>query len=209
MILREGAILETTENKPPPQTPSRKDAIRTFLLGGLLPIIAFTVIEEMYGPLWGLIAGMAFGIGEIAYEYFKKGKVEMITLGATGLLLVLGGISLVAQDGVWFKLQPAMMEGAMALVLWGTSIAGRPLLVEMTLKQQPNIPPQLIPVLKAMNWRFGIFMAFNAALATWAALHWSTSAWALLKGVGFTVGVVLYFVAEAVWLRLTVRRRRR
>ena len=35
------------------------------LFGGLLPVIAFTVIEERYGVIWGVISGMAFSVGEM------------------------------------------------------------------------------------------------------------------------------------------------
>ena len=33
----------------------------SFFFAGLLPVIAFTLIEEYYGTVAGLIAGMVFG----------------------------------------------------------------------------------------------------------------------------------------------------
>ena len=47
----------------PLESPPQASPLRALLLGGLLPVIAFTVIEEVYGTLWGLIAGMVFGVG--------------------------------------------------------------------------------------------------------------------------------------------------
>ena len=85
-------------------------ALRSLLVAGLLPVIAFTVIEEVYGTVAGLIAGMVFGVGEIVYEWRTMGKVQPMTWGGNGMLLVLGGISLLTKEGVWFKLQPSIIE---------------------------------------------------------------------------------------------------
>ena len=56
-----------------------------------------------------------------------------------------------------------------------------------------------------MTARLGVFFAARTrGLATWAALKWSTAAWAALKGVGFTVSVVLYMVVESAYLRYRI-----
>ena len=86
----------------------------SFLLGGVVPLIAFTVIEEKYGTYWGLIAGLVFGAGEIAWELFRYRRVSKITWFGNGLLFIMGAISLMTNEGVWFKLQPAIIEAAFA-----------------------------------------------------------------------------------------------
>ncbi len=188
--------------------------IRQFLLGGLLPIIAFTVIEEKFGVVAGLIAGMFFGVGEIFYEKFSLGKVDPVTWGGNGLLLVLGGVSLVTQEGVWFKLQPSLLEAAFAGLLWGSLWTGRKdrgsLFRSMTRKQgQWEMFPEVIrPVMseafRGLTFRSGVFLVLHAVLAAWAALHWSTRAWAILKGVGFTVTFMVYLVVETLLLRYRI-----
>jgi hypothetical protein len=37
----------------------------------VLPVIAFAVVEEWYGPIGGVIAGALFGAGELIYEYLR------------------------------------------------------------------------------------------------------------------------------------------
>ncbi len=49
-----------------------KPKVMSLVFGGLLPIIAFTVIEEYYGPFYGLIAAPVFGLGELTYEKIKS-----------------------------------------------------------------------------------------------------------------------------------------
>jgi intracellular septation protein len=187
--------------------------LRAALLGGLLPVAAFTVIEEWKGPVAGLVAGMAFGLGELAWEWRRQGKVSGITWAANGMILALGSVSLLTQEGMGFKLQPALIEGAVALALWGSAVAGRPLLGTLMeaawRKQGVRVDPAraewLRRALRGMNARAGAFFAVHAGLAAWAALRWSTGAWALLKGVGFNVSLLAYFGAEALWLRRGAR----
>ena len=61
--------------------PEQKKILRSFLLGGLLPVIAFSVIEDRFGTVWGLIAGMVFGGGEIIWEWRTLGKGHGDDLG--------------------------------------------------------------------------------------------------------------------------------
>ena len=180
-----------------------KAQVRSLLLAGILPVVAFSLIEDHYGTLWGLVAGMVFGVGEIIYEAVTLYKVDPMTWGGNGLLLVLGAISLISHDGLWFKLQPAMIEAFMAVALVGSVLVNRPLMLAMAKKQ--GIPPEsqkiLAPAFRGMTLRMGLFFAFHAVLATWAALKWSTTAWAWLKGAGFTGSMIAYSALEAVWLR--------
>jgi intracellular septation protein len=190
---------------------TQRQAVRSFLVGGLLPVIAFTVIEEVYGTVAGLIAGMVFGVGEILWEYRTRGQVDPITWGGNALILVLGGISLFTNEGVWFKLQPALLEIAMTAALWGSWLLKKPLLLAMSRKQgglPEGIPLEMRQTMEegmsGLTLRLGVFFALHAALAVWAALHWSTAAWAILKGVGLTVSLMVYLVVETLLLRYRV-----
>jgi intracellular septation protein len=172
-----------------------------FFFGGLLPVIAFTVIEEQYGVIAGLVSGMVFGFGEVCFELYKYKKVQKITLIGNGLLIFLGLISLVSSEGIWFKLQPAIMEAFFAIFLWGSVVLKKPLLVYLAEQQGHQFAPKLKEKMNGLTFRVGAFFAVQAALAVWAAFDWSTRNWALLKGVGLTVSFVLYLVIEGFFLR--------
>ena len=114
---------------------SKKTAALSLFFGGLLPVIAFTVIEDQYGPVYGTIAGMIFGFGEIIYEKWRYNQVSKMTWIGNALILFLGGISIISQDGIWFKLQPALFEAGFAIILWGSLVMGKSLLAAMAEKQ--------------------------------------------------------------------------
>lgn len=177
------------------------------LLGGLLPVIAFTVIEEYYGIIPGLIAGMIFGGGEIIFELYKYKKVQKITWIGNGMLLILGAVSLISSEGIWFKLQPALFEIGFALALWFSIFAKRPLLTYLAEQQGQVFPEKVKNLLTGVTFRMGFFFAFHSGLATWAAFEWSTRNWALLKGVGLTLSFIVYLVCEGLFLRRTILRK--
>ena len=189
----------------------KSQKLRALILAGIIPVIVFTVVEEYYGTTWGLLCGMVFGAGEIIYEKVHLGKVEAMTWGGNALLLILGGVSLLTTDGIWFKLQPAVLEAVMAALLIGSVVIGKPLLILMA-KKQGALPPVASPAYplilssyKGLTLRIGLFFLAHTGLAVWAALHWSTRAWALLKGVGFTTSLFVYVFAEALLLRRRIK----
>lgn len=185
---------------------SPKKQMTSLFFAGLLPVIAFTFIEEYYGTIAGLIAGMVFGVGEITYELIKYRKVQKITWIGNGLLLVLGGVSLISSEGLWFKLQPALMEAALVIAMWGSLLIKKPLLLVLAEQQGQTFPPQVRDRMKGMTFRVGLFFLVHTVLAVWSALHWSTTAWALLKGVGLTVTFIIYLVCEALYMRRQIQK---
>ncbi len=186
---------------------NQKPKVMSLVFGGLLPIIAFTVIEEYYGPFYGLMAALVFGLGELIFEKIKYNKISGVTWMGNGLIVGLGLVSIFTQDGIWFKLQPAILELAFASMLWVTHGLGKPLLVELSKKQNPELPENVLIFLKGVNFRCGIFFFIHAILATWAALKWSTQAWAVLKGLGVTLSFVLYMVVEVFMFRLRLKKK--
>lgn len=193
----------TSLNKPP----ALKAQALSLFFGGLLPVIAFTVIEEKWGTMAGLIAGITFGLGEIIYELIKHKKVSLITWIGNGLLLFLGGISLISEDGIWFKLQPALFEYGFFIFLLGGWILKKPFLLLMMEKQNPNAPDFLKQRMSGFTFRLSLFFLAHGLLATWAAFHWSTESWALLKGVGLTVSMIVYMVLEILIARWQIQKK--
>lgn len=197
-------MTNTVPNKP-------QNTARALILGGIIPVVIFTLVEEYYGTLWGLVAGMVFGVGEILYEKITRNKVDGITWIGNGLLIGMGAISLFTNEGIWFKLQPAIIEVFMAGLFIGSVLIRKPFLLMMAKKQNMFATvPDLVrehmeKTFSGLTFRIGLFFLLHAVLATWAALHWSTRAWAILKGVGFTGSLFVYMGLEIVVMKLRMK----
>ncbi len=188
--------------------PSRASMLQSFLVGGLLPVVVFTIVESIHGTKGGLIAGVLFGAGELAYEYIRFKKVQWITIVGNALVILLGALSLFEENTTLFKLQPAILIFLMAILLLGSSAIKKPFLVELSKKQMPNLPELAKRRLAGMNIRMGFCFIALGVLSVHAAYAWSTAAWAFLKGFGTPLALALYIGAEVLYIRLQNRRRR-
>jgi len=177
------------------------------LFGGILPVVAFAIVEDQYGVVWGTIAGMIFGVSEIVYEKLKHKKVSGITWFSNALILILGGVSIASNEGVWFKLQPALLLVAFGFILLGSSLMKKPFLVAMAKKQNPDLPAEAFKVMGEMNLRLSIVFFLMAGIAVWAALSWSTEAWAFLKSVGIFVILLAYMVGEVGYRKFIMKKK--
>lgn len=191
----------------PTPVKNQRQTFQSLFLGGLLPIAIYTILEEKAGPLWGLCFGMGFGILEVIYEWVKYRKVETLTWVGNAVLITMGGISLITQEGIWFKLQPAILELGMTALLIGSSLYQKPFLVMMAEKQKTfeKMPDPVAAMMKnqfgGMNLRLGFFFLIHSIVAVYAAFFWSTRNWALLKGVGLTLSLLIYLFFEIFFLR--------
>lgn len=185
----------------------KKPSFLTLFFGGILPVVAFTIVEDNFGIVWGTVAGMIFGIGEITYEKIFLKKISPLTLSVNALLLLLGSISILLNDGIWFKLQPAIIEAGFVLFLWISFFRKKPLLPQMAKMQGVVLPPQAYSILTGMTFRLGLFFAIHACIATWAAFKWTTEQWAWLKGAGLTVSFIAYFGLEFLIIKIMNNRR--
>lgn len=177
----------------------------SLIFGGLLPIIAFTIIEDKYGVIAGLIAAMIFGLGEISWELFRYKKIAKMTLIGNGLILILGAVSLISTDGIWFKLQPALFCVGFGVFLIFSYIIKKPLLITLAKAQNQELPELVSNFMTGLTLRLGLFFFAQAGLGVWAALHWSTSHWALLKGIGLPIMMLFYMAFEIIIMRLRIK----
>lgn len=184
-------------------TTPRQAAFRNLFLGGVLPVAAFAIVENFYGTVGGIVAGLAFGGAEVAWELWKHGKVQAITVASNGLVVVLGILSLWENDGTFFKMQPAIFMLVMAVVFLGSSVARKPFLVEAAKKQNPDIPPFVLERFRGVNVRVGFFFIALAGLSAWSAMRWTTAAWAMLKGIGLPALLAAYLLLEVLLIRLS------
>ena len=179
---------------------ARRRSLLTFVFS-LLPILIFALVEELYGTTAGLIVGVLFGAGEIAYEYRKYGKPQTITLVANGLVLVLGGLSLIESNAVFFKLQPAILVFTMAGGLIFSSLIKKPFLVGMLRKQRPDLPEIAYQRMSGLNLRMGFAMIAIGGLGVYGAFEWTTAWWAAYKAVGAPVLICLYMLIDLLILK--------
>ena len=174
------------------------------LFVAFLPLLVFWAVEEFWGLKAALIVGCITAVLEVAWEKFVAKKVSFITLASNALVLGLGGVSFLMDSGIAFKLQPMVMEFAMAGFMIGMRVTGKePFMVRMlreapaldaTKREQILSLPGFIHRLRHMDTTFIGFLLVHGLAVGAAAIWGSTRLWILLKGVLFYVLMVVVFL---------------
>ncbi len=168
------------------------------LLPGLAPLILFVIADSIWGTEVGLIVAIGFGIIEIGYSLMRKRKPDKFILFDVGLLVALGGVSLLLENDLFFKLKPGVI-GAILCVLLGVSAYGKHnVMMAMSgryLKGMEINPWQQYQMQQSIKALFWIFTA-HTILVFISAVWMSKEAWVSISGPGFYVLFGIYFVFE-------------
>ena len=168
------------------------------LLPGLAPLILFVIADSIWGTEVGLIVAIGFGLIEIGYSLMQKRKPDKFILFDVGLLVALGGVSLLLENDLFFKLKPAVI-GAILCVLLGVSAYGKHnVMMAMSgryLKGMEINPWQNYQMLQSIKALFWIFTA-HTILVFISAVWMSKEAWVSISGPGFYVLFGVYFIFE-------------
>lgn len=178
------------------------------LLPGLLPLFIFILADEIWGTQVGLYVALAFGVGEFLFYWFRDKKIDKFILLDTGLLLVLGVISIALENDLFFKIKPALIECILlviiALSLWGPRnlimTMSQRYLGEMQLNADQERAMRLN--MKAMFW----ITVVHIILVLYSAKYMSKEAWVFISGGLYYIFFAAYFVFLWIINRIKTRR---
>jgi intracellular septation protein len=178
-----------------------------YFLFSFIPAVAYWLLETYSTLEMALIGGIALGLLEMALEKKLTGHVHTLSKLNVALIVVLGSVSLMAKEGVWFRLQPTFTGIAIAGFLVYKKIRKQSLMVEMLrdFKQTPPLPSEFYAQLE---WHLCLFLIAFALFMAHVAVNLSTSTWVFWKTGGFYIVFGIFMVGEMIFLRHKLRKSR-
>lgn len=165
------------------------------LIPGFLPLLIYVAVESVFGQSAGLLAGLALGAVQFFYILITQKKVDPFVLVDSLLLALAGGVSLLLGNGLFFKLQPVVVELVMAAV-FGISLTLPPEYLFKYMESQLRGIKLDRAVLPAMRKSLVLLLALLIAhaLATLVAALWfSTRVWGFVSGGLFYIVIAFVF----------------
>jgi isopentenyldiphosphate isomerase/intracellular septation protein A len=168
------------------------------LIPGLLPLFVFILADELWGSLIGLYVAIGFGSLELFITYIRFKKIEKFILFDLGLLILLGAVSIILKDDIWFKLKPAFIELVFAAIIGFSIFSPKNIIFEMSLryfkdvKIQPEAERKFNRNLKVIL----IITLFHVGLVVYSSYFMSKEAWAFISGFLFYILIAGYFGTE-------------
>jgi intracellular septation protein A len=189
---------------------SRLQLLKT-LAPGFLPLIIFIGADALWGSRVGLAVAVLSGIIELAIAYVREKMLDRFVLLDTGLIVLLGSVSILMKTDIFFRLKPALVELIFCAIL-GISIYSPvnviALMSRRYLKTIVLTREQLAPMMRSMKVMFFLFLG-HTLLIVYAALAMSVKAWGFISGGLFYLLFGAYFLLEWGRGRITVRRQRK
>lgn len=172
-----------------------KLALLKQMLPGLLPILIFILADEIWGTTIGIIVAVAVGIVQMAIIGIKEKRLERFVLIDTGLIVAMGGISLLLHDDIFFKLKPAIIELILAAILGVSGFSSRNLLMKMSERYMKGITIQESQIRQMRRQVQELFyiVIIHIFLVIYAAYNLSNEAWAFISTGLFYLILGLYF----------------
>jgi intracellular septation protein len=180
---------------------------KPYFLLSFLPALAYWLLETYTTLEIALLGGIALGIIEMLLEKYFSGHVHTLSKVNLALILVLGGIALIAKEGVWFRLQPTFTGVGISGFLVFQKIKGRSLMLDM-LKDMGQIPPLPDSFYKLIEWHLSLFLIVFSIFMAKVAIYDSTAKWLFWKTGGFYIAFAGFMIIEILYLRLIMRRNR-
>lgn len=179
------------------------------LLPGFIPLFVFIAIDEICGTRAGLVAALAIGVVEMVWIWIKEKRFDKFVLFDTGLLLVLGSVSIVLDNDIFFKLKPGLVELILCAVLAVSAFSKLNIVGMMTqryMKDMELSEQQMAQFRKTMQLMFFVFL-FHTGLVFYSAFYLSNEAWAFISGGLFYILFALVFGYEFIKQRLRLRKK--
>jgi len=185
---------------------TRADILKS-LAPGFLPLIIFIVADSLWGTQVGLIVAIGTGMIELAYSYIKEKTLDRFILLDIGLIVVLGGVSIILDNPIFFKLKPALIELIFCIILGISVFSPVNLMLLVSRRYLKNIdldPGQVKQMNRSLKSLFFLFLS-HTLLIIYAAFWLSKGAWAFISGGLFYILFAFYFVFEFARKRLKAR----
>lgn len=178
------------------------------LLPGFIPLFVFIAIDEIWGTRAGLVAALVIGFGELGWIWWKEKRFDRFVLLDTGLLFILGSVSIILDNDIFFKLKPGLVELILCAVLAVSAFLKINIIGLMTqryLKEMELNEQQSAQLRKTMQLMFFIFLG-HTILVFYSAFYMSNEAWAFISGGLFYLLFAVVFGVEFIRQKLRMRK---
>ncbi len=178
---------------------------KNFFLLSFFPALVYWYLENNYSFKVAITGGLICAIVELLLEKKFTGHLHQMSKLNFYLIIFLGFLSFLGEEGFWFKLQPAITGVVIGVyLLWKVKYSDG-LFYEMIVSfNEKKVPPK--EIINTMEYHssflfisYGVFMGFIAYLTT-------TETWLFFKTIGFYIIFILFMGIEVIIIRFKINK---
>ncbi|NOY73364.1 MAG: septation protein A [Gammaproteobacteria bacterium] len=162
-----------------------------------LPVLVFFVVYKMEDIYAATVAAIVASILQVAVHWFQHRKFEKMHLITLGLMVVLGGATLISQNEDFIKWKPTVINWLFGLVMLGSQFIGKKTIVERMLGEHFILPA--VTWIK-LNGSWAVFFIAMGCLNLYVAFSFETNTWVNFKLFGIMGLTLLFMTAQLFYI---------
>ena len=167
------------------------------LLFDFLPILLFFIAYKLADIYVATAVLIVVTLAQVGWIWLRQRRVEKIPLFTAGLVLVLGGATLILHDPIFVKWKPTVVNGLFALVFLVSCFIGQKPLLERMMGEQLELPA---PIWVKLTLAWAAFFLAMGLANLYVAFNFDENTWVNFKLFGM-LGLTLVFVlAQAAYM---------
>ncbi len=159
----------------------------------MLPLFLFVLVDLIWGTTAGLLSALVLGFVQLLWYWVREKRIDRFVLVDLGFLTLLGGLALLFDNALLFKLKPAFIGGALLLVVGFSAFSNHNVILLLSKRYfkgfvaGPFESWMMQQMLKVFFWLLLLHTLTVLGAALWMPHAW----WAAISGPGFYVIFVL------------------
>lgn len=175
------------------------------LLFDFFPLLLFFAAYKFFGIYTATAVAIAASVAQVGYARWRHGRVETMHLISLGLIVVLGGATLVLHNDTFIKWKPTAVDWLFAAAFLGSQWFGAMTLSERMLGKTITVPA---PIWRRVNMSWVLFFLVTGVLNLYVAFFYATDLdpktrtdiWVDFKVYGILALTIVFMFAQVLYL---------
>jgi intracellular septation protein len=161
------------------------------------PILLFFIAFKLYDIYVATAVVIVATILQVAYNWFRYRKVETMQWITLGLIIVMGGATILLHDEQFIKWKLSIIEWLFGVAFIGSQFIGKKPFVERMMSSSLTLPDF---VWRRLNLMWGCFFITVGFINVYVMFHYTTDQWVTFKTFGVPGLMVLFIVLQMIFL---------
>ena len=163
----------------------------------LFPVVLFFVAFKLADIYVATAVAMAASALQVGWLKLRRKRVDPMLWASLAIIGVFGGATLLLQYETFIKWKPTVLYWLFGAVLAASALGFRKNLIRAMLAEQLQLPDA---IWSRLNMSWAGFFAFMGAANLVVAYNFSTDLWVNFKLFGGTGLMLLFIVAQSLYL---------
>jgi intracellular septation protein len=163
----------------------------------VFPVVLFFAAFKLADLYVATAVAIAATFVQVGWLKLRRKRVDPMLWVSLAIIVVFGGATLALRDETFIKWKPTVLYWLFAAALASGVLLFRKNLIRMMLGAQMHLPE---PVWARLNWSWTGFFAFMGAANLVVAYNFTTDQWVNFKLFGGVGLMVLFVLAQALFL---------